>query len=462
MSTVSSTTYLVSDGYVGALTIQGDMGGITVSDLFDNINKADTAQILTVEDASGNAKELTDLVVGGDILKVVSANGENTSDYTLVNLPLDDNAVITAYNDPTMIVIETEGEAGSIKGVAYGDLLKDVLDSLVIPQTATVSIIDMNGALVPLKSLNFDTVMVDTRVGNSIFIEVLAQNGVNMITYQFEPDALSSDAFVISSVFDVDQENLTISDIRYGLTAQSVWSYIEVVKGASATLVDKGGNERTEGLLNYDDRLVIISEDGSTTVVYYLGFLNELNPDVKNFSPEVSITGDASVGQGVAVTYEGAVTDDGLPEGSVLSYLWEVTAGDAATVNIANNDQATTEVTFSEAGDFDLSLTVSDGDLSKTAVQSVTVNPVGVGEMDMSKISIYPNPAGENVHVEFGASSVYESQIRIVDMLGKVTYLEKHNSNQVQIALDGFHAGIYFMVIEVEGQSMITKLNIQK
>jgi hypothetical protein len=80
----------------------------------------------------------------------------------------------------------------------------------------------------------------------------------------------------------------------------------------------------------------------------------------------------------------------------------------------------------------------------------------------MSAISIYPNPAGEVVNVAIGGATQVESQIRIVDMTGRVAYLDKHFNPQVQINLDGFDAGVYFIIINVDDQSVVRKLNILK
>jgi len=123
----------------------------------------------------------------------------------------------------------------------------------------------------------------------------------------------------------------------------------------------------------------------------------------------------------------------------------------------------TTDVTFSDIGTFELSLTVSDGELSTKVAYSVTVTPaVGFEKFNMSRISIYPNPAMSVVNVEFGGAAQIESQIRIVDMVGKVAYLGNHFNEQVRINLDKFDAGIYFIIINVEDQSLIKKLNILK
>jgi hypothetical protein len=268
---------------------------------------------------------------------------------------------------------------------------------------------------------------------------------------------------VTSSIYEVSQEDMIISLIPMGSGVRSFLANIVPVTGATIMVVDRLGNVREQGIIAYDDRLMVVSEDQSVTVDYFLNFIGEFDPDIRNLEPTVQVTAPATAEKGTAVSFVGEASDDGQPEGSVLTYLWEVTSGDAASVSIANADQLTTDVTFNATGDFELSLTVSDGELEVTVVHSITVTPgVGIEQFDKSAISIYPNPARDLVHVAFGASAQVKSQIRVVDMVGKVAYLGDHYDSKVQIDLDGFDAGIYFMVIDVEDQTLVRKLDIVK
>ena len=283
MSTVSSLTYLVGDGYVQA-DILGVVDGTDVDGFLANIIKADSDQTLVINGtADGAEKTGTDVLLDGDTLIVTSKNMENVTKYILdVSADgLDDNAVIVnaAGSDYT---IDITGATGTISGIAYFSTLEGVVDKLVIPGTATWNIIDDKGSLVPFQMLNSDTLLVPTLVGGENYIEVIAQNGVNIITYQLIPTALSSDAFVFSSVYDVDQDELTISKIRDNTSVSTFRSNVEAVAGASIKLLDKIGHERVIGTVSYDDILVVSSEDGTNTTSYYLNFFNEvLDPNTK-------------------------------------------------------------------------------------------------------------------------------------------------------------------------------------
>lgn len=65
-----------------------------------------------------------------------------------------------------------------------------------------------------------------------------------------------------------------------------------------------------------------------------------------------------------AVNLSGTADDDGLPEDpGMLTYTWERTGGPETAI-IDPNDQLNTTVTFSEAGDYEFTLTADDGALS--------------------------------------------------------------------------------------------------
>lgn len=84
-----------------------------------------------------------------------------------------------------------------------------------------------------------------------------------------------------------------------------------------------------------------------------------------------------------AVSLSGSADDDGLPaDPGALSYTWERTAGPDTAVIDTPNASATT-VSFTERGDYEFTLTVSDGDL---AVSDIVRVVVGDDDCDASHI----------------------------------------------------------------------------
>ncbi len=311
-STVSSPIYLVSDGFSLTETLQGDLASTTVTAFLENISPADSMQVLSVRNSDGSVKDPADAMVGGDSLVVVSADGMNTTRYSVIDLPLDNNAVLTTVDDPSPLTISINGDEGTITGVVYGSLLKDLVAAVKVPDLAVMNVIDADGVLIPMQIMNYDSVKVNTKVGDQIYFEVAAQDGVTVITYKLEPAALSSDAFVISSIYNVDQENYEIKDLADGTSTVLFFKNIEAVRGASAKVLSKLGNERMDGLLYHDDVLQVISEDGTNTVVYFLTFLTEINPDANN-APEIELAfSDSTITEPGTIMLMATATDDGL------------------------------------------------------------------------------------------------------------------------------------------------------
>jgi len=409
-STVASSIYLVSDGYKSPQTIQGDLSGTTASLFMDNLYKADSAQTLTmISGTDGEEIGLDGTVTGSDTLIVVSADSTNSTQYVLVNEPLDTNAVLTvkpAYSN--LYTITVEGEQGTIAGpgMEWGKPIKEILAGLNKPATANLNVIDLDDELVPLLVMNFDTMKVDVRANNSIFFEVIAQDGVTKIKYRLGQPTLANEAFVISSVFLVNQDDMLISLIPPGLTVPTFLAYIDAVTGANVKVIDKVGAERKIGQLNIDDKLMVVSEDGTNTVYYYLNFFTEMMPDY-NVAPTLALEfADTNVVINSTITLMATTDDDGMPlKPGDISILWEVISGDAANVTIASSDMATTDVTFSALGPIVLQVTVDDGEISKSELVSVGVTSpdndaptVGVAFADITILQ------GESVSLSATAS----------------------------------------------------------
>jgi hypothetical protein len=380
LSTVSSSVFIVSDGYVTPQSIQGDLTGLTVNGLYGYIQKADDGQVLSMHShADGSVLGADDPVAEDDTLVVVSADGMNETRYALINQPLSDDATLVVKAEHTSgITVSVNGNTGTISGsgLVWGSSLKDLMAKLTVPDHAVYSIIDQNENLVPLLMWNTMNELVETQVSDSIFIEVIAQNGLNIITYQLDPVPGLGDAFVVSDVYDVDQTERYISNIIEGTSVATLLSNVIPATGASLSIIDKAGYERSSGLVSFDDQLVVVSQDGNTIVKYLLNFVEELHPDVHNSAPAVTITGANNVVAGSSLTFSVSATDDGLPYGSSLTYFWELTAGNAASVTISSTDQISTDVHFSEVGTYEISVTVTDGELSTTVAHTIVVTAI--------------------------------------------------------------------------------------
>jgi RHS repeat-associated protein len=102
---------------------------------------------------------------------------------------------------------------------------------------------------------------------------------------------------------------------------------------------------------------------------------SDIPPPPVNRPPIVDAGGDQSITLPTnSVSLNGIATDDGLPQGSVLSLAWSVVSGPGQVV-FSDPTKAISNATFTTAGEYVLKLTASDGQLSASDTVTVTVVP---------------------------------------------------------------------------------------
>ncbi len=455
ISAISSPVYRVDEGARGDLTITGVSHGENVEQFLANIVKRYEGQSLRVLNRETNEEKTMSNPVGHqDMLQVYSADSSNVSKYVLFTTPLNDNAVLTVI-PPAKFEIIIDGDSGMIRGVEYGAVLKEILDSLKAPDLASMNVIDQHGNLVPMQRKNYHSVEVETVIGDSIFIEVVAENG-NKITYRIDPVAASSDAFVISTIYRIDQDSMIINDLPMGTTPETFWRNIELVENATATLLDEEGSAKESGQIAYDDKLVVTSEDQSVQVVYLLAFLDA----AANEAPSVNLAFDYKMLIGVMeLVVSATVYDDGNPFGSSLSYKWEVVEGDAGNVSFDNDDALATRVTFTHGGTYNLQLAVSDGDKTTSVQVSINLIVLDINKADIQYVKLYPNPASNQLTIELVDFNGTAS-LKIFDLTGKLFYADPRWTSGKAINVSEFDRGIYLVNLTIGQEGFTRKLTI--
>jgi len=400
-STVSSTTYLVDDGYEGDLEIRGVVDSTSVDALLLNIIKANVDQSLTLISATSGL-ELTgaDLLMNGDTLSVLSADSVNTTKYVLeVSAEgLSDDALLTS----TTYTIEANDSTGTVSGFPYGTKLETVVDGVVVPDGASLSMIDQNDAYVPLVRPNFDTIYVDVEVTDQIFFEVVSESGDVTILYQLKPDADSSDAFVTSTVYTVDQIEMLIDLLPQGT---NVGAFL--------------ANLTPEGLKS--DYLAYVLSD-----VYVV---NQRDLDIS--SDQINTGVDIATFLGNLIPAEGAVT-------TILNAAgFEKTSG-----NLEPLDK--------------VQVTAANG--VTVAFYTIQVINVSVGDVGDNGIMVYPNPSMGKFHI----SGLEDGQrIRVFNSIGGLLRDVPAFQSEEIISLQNEANGIYFVVIS-EADSIVGRYKLIK
>jgi hypothetical protein len=440
-STVASLTYKVSLGYSMDEEIRGATTGTNVDGFIANLIPANPDQTMMVKSAGA---EITGdaVLTHGDSLVVMSADSSNTSRYfiEITDEGLSSDAVLTS---DTYTIVATE--PATVSGFAIGTLLKDVAQGVQVPDGAMMNIIDANNASVPLLTINFDTMYVDVLATSNVYFEVVAEDGATKIVYQLIPDGDDSDAYVISSVFDVDQDALLIKLVPGGTTVSAFLSNLVAATGATWVLYDKLGYERTEGIVVQDDRLVVTAADGETTVTYFLGMLEEL----PNYL--------AYVVSNVYLVDQDARTITGvLGTESVSDFSAKVTPAEFATMEVQDASGAAKTGADMMVNEDMLQVTAGNGVNVVTYV--ITVNAIGIEDLGDAGVNIYPNPSNGLVNI---AGAEPGSRIRVYNAGGVNVRDIVVYSGVETISLEDQSAGMFFITIsnadEITGHYKVIK-----
>ncbi|MCB0705472.1 MAG: VCBS repeat-containing protein [Saprospiraceae bacterium] len=97
----------------------------------------------------------------------------------------------------------------------------------------------------------------------------------------------------------------------------------------------------------------------------------------------------------------------------------------------------------------------------------VTVTVTGTEEIEAyGSLSLYPNPASDNVQVVFDAKAALSANIRLLDVLGRELMLQEIDrlvigSNVIELSVKDLPAGMYQVQFQIDGQTATRKLIVE-
>lgn len=152
----------------------------------------------------------------------------------------------------------------------------------------------------------------------------------------------------------------------------------------------------------------------------------------------------------------GTVTFTNTTTGAGNSYVWDFGDGNNSTLVSPSH-------TYSSNNTYTVCLYVTDaGGCNGVSCQSINITGVGVSEISASVIHIYPNPANHEVNVISGSSQI--TSVQFTDITGRVLVNQKQaGKNSVQISVETFPAGAYFIRVETaDGKIRTEKIQVIK
>jgi hypothetical protein len=430
MSTVSSQAYIVDDGYEGDLEIIGVLANTSLTDLGSNLIKNDDGQVFKVlsQATAGDTLLAADIIAQGDTLLVISANGNNMTKYILNIGALDNDAVLVA-KDGSDYVVDITGQTGTITGVVFESTLNDILSKLEKPELALLNVWDADHILVPSKEMNLsDTTYKETIFTGGLFFEVIAQNN-SKITYELLSGVTSSDAWLSSNKYTVNQENKVMYDVPEEVTVEIFMSNIFAAGGASIELLDIAEFNRDSGYIALDDIIRVTSEDASTVVDYTLRFIGFV------LSGEAFVTSDV---------YD--VNTDEASLGSVPAYtdvsvfLANVKLAPGAIMVLKDAAEAEKESGEMLTGDI-LSVTSEDGLNTVNYIVDVLLST----ELSLlESVKVYPNPVSTILNI---TGLKKQTKVELISVTGQVLRVEMTSDQTYVMDMSSQESGYYILRI---------------
>lgn len=101
---------------------------------------------------------------------------------------------------------------------------------------------------------------------------------------------------------------------------------------------------------------------------------------------------------------------------------------------------------------------------SLTAINVVACPRIGVGA-DVMAMTVYPNPARENVTVQFNSTQESNYNLQVTDVTGRIVYAYSGEAqvglNSRDINLSEIQSGVYLIKVESAGYNETTRLVIE-
>ena len=211
--------------------------------------------------------------------------------------------------------------------------------------------------------------------------------------------------------------------------------------------------------VNNGDTLEVIVPQLNSTQDYYLDLTNVTDEDVTVmvYKNELSMLEGASASLCVGGTCYPPTTMNSNPfviqAHTTLSHTGD-NSGSAFHMSYKTVTEGTSYVMFSFTN-------YENSDDCVAVIFKLVYAPTDIDVVSsVTKMRAYPNPASDNVTVEYAISgNANKAQLVVKNLLGATLYTRNLdvNANKVRLDVSEYPAGIYFYSIEADGRPLVTK-----
>lgn len=204
--------------------------------------------------------------------------------------------------------------------------------------------------------------------------------------------------------------------------------------------------------VNNGDTLEVVVPQLSVTMDYYLDLTNVSDEDVmvKVIKNEL----DMVSGSTAALCFGGLCYPPTTMQSTAMMVMGNNTIDSAFHLSYKTPVAGVSYVEFTFANE-------DDEDDYVSMVFKLVYDPTSIVSTAVAtKMRAYPNPASENVTVEY-AYSGQSNNVKLVikNLVGATVYTRNldANGNKVRVDVSDYNAGIYFYSIEADGRPLVTK-----
>ena len=125
----------------------------------------------------------------------------------------------------------------------------------------------------------------------------------------------------------------------------------------------------------------------------------------------------------------------------------------------------TAQITPAINGDYWVVISDANGCVSDTSFISFILIPTPIQDLNIDKLSIYPNPSQNVFNVEFTSLTRHNLKVRIINSIGEIVYVDNANKHigayRNSISLKKYSRAIYFLEIVTDNGIVNKKLILQ-
>jgi len=150
--------------------------------------------------------------------------------------------------------------------------------------------------------------------------------------------------------------------------------------------------------------------------------------------------------------------------GSPTGWSWTFAGGTPASFN----GQIPSNIRYNNAGNYQVSLTVTKSSQTDTETKTAYIHVTSTNGITGSipkqynNISIYPNPAKDDVHIYFPVEIQGKAKIKIINIIGNLIKQTEENivDQSVILNVHGMESGLYLISIENDGIKTTRKISL--